>query len=162
MESLHPVSPHGYTLCPPHLTTVYGVSAPQGFASGSDISRWADIVCQSSLGEQRLCHRREQHLKFLGIALVFPPTLTASRTPISIVTEIRMTGVRVSDCVCSWASQMGQDEISFKVPCSSKDSACSTRLCVVQLAVGGPLRPKPWSSSIIFEVLPGSRSFGKR
>ena len=58
------------------------------------------------------------------------------------------------DCIRSSAAQMGQDQISFKFPCSLKDSTCSTRLCVAHLAVGKPLRPLPSSSSIIFEVLP--------
>ena len=64
-------------------------------------------------------------------------------------------GGRVSDCAPSSASQMGQDQISFKVPCALKDSGCSTRLCELHLAVGKPLRPVPWSSSIIFELPPG-------
>jgi hypothetical protein len=64
-------------------------------------------------------------------------------------------GGSVSDCACSSASQMGQDQISFKVPCSLKVSGCSTRLCEVHLAVGKPLRPVPWSSSIIFKLPPG-------
>ena len=66
-----------------------------------------------------------------------------------------MTGGAVSGCADCSASQMGQDQISFKIPCPGKDSAGSTRLCIVQVAVGKPLRPKPWSSSIIFEVPPG-------
>jgi hypothetical protein len=66
-----------------------------------------------------------------------------------------VTGGRVSACVCSSASQMGQDQISFKVPCSLNVSGCSTRLCEVHVAVGKPLRPVPWSSSIIFELPPG-------
>jgi hypothetical protein len=64
-------------------------------------------------------------------------------------------GGSVSDCTCSSASQMGQDQMSFKVPCSLQDSGCSTRLCEVHLAVGKPLRPVPWSSSIIFKLPPG-------
>ena len=67
------------------------------------------------------------------------------------------TGGRVSDCVCFSISQMGQDQISFKIPCSLKDSGCSTRLCVVHLAVGKPLSPVPRSSSIIFELPPWLR-----
>ena len=59
-------------------------------------------------------------------------------------------GMTGGDCMRSSASQMGHDHTSFKVPCSGKGSACSTRLCVVHLAVGKPLRPMPWSSSIIF------------
>jgi hypothetical protein len=70
-----------------------------------------------------------------------------------------MTVGRVSDCIRSSASQMGQDQVSFKIPCSLKDSACSTRLCEVHLALGKPLRPMPLSSSIIFEVLPGFSMF---
>src|SRR5215472_1992680 len=67
-----------------------------------------------------------------------------------------LTDGRASDCVRSSASQMGQDQISFKAPYSLNDSGCSTRLCEVHLAVGKPLRPMPWSSSIIFELPPGS------
>ena len=66
-----------------------------------------------------------------------------------------MTGGAVSGRADCSASQMGQDQISFKIPCSGKDSAGSTRLCIVHVAVGKPLRPKSWLSSIIFEVPPG-------
>lgn len=73
--------------------------------------------------------------------------------------ERERKGMTGGCCIRSSASQMGQDHTSFKLPRSLEGSACSTRLCVVHLAVGRPLRPLPWSSSIIFGVPPSFEDF---
>jgi hypothetical protein len=59
------------------------------------------------------------------------------------------TGSTVLSGADSSALQIGQDQVTVKIPCARTGSGRSTRPCSVHFAVGNPLRPKLCSSSIM-------------